>query len=774
MTNTPSPDKRISKPINECLVTERTVSQTPAHMDSACINLLNVMREGICIMRDWTVLYINAAGLRMFGATSADQMVGMPTQNFVHPDDRNTVMDRMTRVVFGRDIIEAAELRYQRLDGTSFDVETLGSPIEYSGGPAVLISFKDITESKKLDQMLRENERKYRQLIEMIPDAIAVVKRGRIAYLNSTAVRFLSCVSDVDGVGRGALEYIHPNYRAAAVRWAKAAFEGERVGMEESVIQLVDGGTLDVEILMEKIQFDGEDAALVIVRDVSACKKARHELEVSERFARSIADNVPGFLSYWSDELICTFTNKSSAQEFGITSENILGKNVQELMPFDHRDTFEKAARLALAGTDSGYHREVHVAGSVQRDIWVQFQSDWRAGNVVGVFALASDITELKVAENDSKEARILAEKANAAKSKFLATASHDLRQPVASLTLYADELMDMVQGPAIEVTEHIQSCVESLGNMLSNLLDVSKFDAGVINAVIETFPVNDMLKNVFAENVAQANEKGLDLRFVPCTCVGHTDVRQLTRVLNNVVANAIKFTSAGGVLISCRRRGGRDWLEVWDTGIGIPEDQTEAIFEEFNQLGDQARSSGSGLGLAIVARVCSLLGLKKSVRSRVGKGSVFAIELPLAKRIDVQPKMESFKEKTKLLLIEDNVALLQTMIFVLGNAGFAVYGGSSLEDAMTKLQDIVPDVVISDYRLANSVTGIDVISKIRQQHGYDVPAVLFTGDTDPSLIKSMHGSGIDILYKPVRVPVLKDAIMKALANSPQECAYAG
>jgi CheY-like chemotaxis protein len=252
-------------------------------------------------------------------------------------------------------------------------------------------------------------------------------------------------------------------------------------------------------------------------------------------------------------------------------------------------------------------------------------------------------------------------------------------------------------------------------------------------------------------------------------------------RIIGNLISNAIRYTNTGGVLIACRRREGKTWLEVWDTGVGIANDHTETIFEEFKQLGDTARNRGSGLGLSIVSKMAVLLGIQIRVRSRLGRGSVFALELPLS--IENLPQsvhnhsdaatarnvgMLEHAPKaniTRIAIIDDNPQVLNALAFSLENNGYQVVAANTGAQLIDSLGDIAPDLIISDYRLTNGQYGYGVIDAIKEKFGATLPSIIMTGDTDPVLMRSMAARGIPILYKPLQFDTLQAAMIKAISQ---------
>jgi signal transduction histidine kinase len=307
---------------------------------------------------------------------------------------------------------------------------------------------------------------------------------------------------------------------------------------------------------------------------------------------------------------------------------------VCEVVLPEDRALFMAHVQAALVHPDGRYESEFRIVRAGGQIAWlyecgtVERDADGRPAFLIG---LSQDVTERKRNDELLRQAKAEAERANQAKSRFLATASHDLRQPLAALNLYASMLKTTRAVPGQKLVTNIQVCIDRLNELLNDLLDLSKFEAGVIVPHVQDFSVTELFDSLAPVHAPDAALKGLCLRWMPSPCVVCTDLVLLRRALGNLIANAVRYTERGGVLIACRRRQGKTWIEVWDTGIGIPAGRTGEIFEEFKQLGGGACNKGSGLGLAIVARTAALLGLSINVRSRVGRGSVFAIELPLA-----------------------------------------------------------------------------------------------------------------------------------------------
>jgi CheY-like chemotaxis protein len=300
------------------------------------------------------------------------------------------------------------------------------------------------------------------------------------------------------------------------------------------------------------------------------------------------------------------------------------------------------------------------------------------------------------------------------------------------------------------------------LSETLAKLLDLSKLEAGVVTPEVAHFDVADLFDKVASAHAPEAKLKGLSLRCASPRLTARTDPVLFERVLGNLVSNAVRYTDRGSVLIGCRRRGGKTWVEVWDTGMGIPGDKTAEIFEEFKQLGNEERNreKGSGLGLAIVAKTADLLGLEIRVQSRLGKGSLFAVELPLGqKEIRVMTREESRYRPLRVAVVDDDIGVLESLVFVLEEAGHQVVAAATSAELLARLENLPPDVMVSDYRLAKGKNGFDAITAVRTAFGRPVPAVILTGDTDPELIRGMASKGVLVHHKPLTFSALQACI---------------
>lgn len=369
-------------------------------------------------------------------------------------------------------------------------------------------------------------------------------------------------------------------------------------------------------------------------------------------------------------------------------------------------------------------------------------------------------------------------ELANLAKSRFIAVASHDLRQPLHALGLFVGQLREHVPSSAgRQLVERIDSAVVNMNELFAALLDISKLDAGVLVPEVTEFPASHLLKRMDTTFAAAASAKELSLRVVPSSLWVRSDIILLERILQNLVSNAVRFATDGRVVIGCRRRGDELCIEVCDSGPGIPKDRQRDIFGEFTQLDGphQDLQRGLGLGLAIVDRLCRLLGHRIELASTPGSGSRFSIFVPLApRRADIAPPLglpqagPDLLDGKVALVIEDDATNLESLSGLLASWGCCVATAATCEEALARFaaDKQVPDIIISDYHLANGATGYEVIARLRDRFGQSVPAFLMSGDTSPEALREARASGFQLLHKPV-LPMKLRLMLNRLLRSP-------
>ncbi|HEY1393653.1 MAG TPA: ATP-binding protein [Methylibium sp.] len=377
-------------------------------------------------------------------------------------------------------------------------------------------------------------------------------------------------------------------------------------------------------------------------------------------------------------------------------------------------------------------------------------------------------LRQLRVEKQAADEARREAEVANRAKTQFFAAASHDLRQPLHALGLFAEALRQKSRGDGevSQLVNSINSSVDALEGLFSELLDITRIDTGGVEVQAENFSIRDLFARLRLAFEPTAFEKGLALDFRGEARYGHADPLLVERILRNLVSNAIRYTEDGGVLVSCRNRGDQLCLQVWDTGIGIAEKEQPRIFEEFYQVHsakplEPHHRKGLGLGLAIVKRLANLMGAPLTVRSQPGRGTVFTLLVTMGKPPRATGTVPSTKGPLGLTLthrlivvIEDEPAVREALEVLLKGWGASVVSFDTVEATRgwAELQDaslIKPDLMLVDYRLPGGSTGIDAITVLRQRFG-PVPAIMITGSTMTGHEDDAQRHDFHVLIKPV------------------------
>jgi two-component system, sensor histidine kinase len=381
-------------------------------------------------------------------------------------------------------------------------------------------------------------------------------------------------------------------------------------------------------------------------------------------------------------------------------------------------------------------------------------------------------VGQLREQSQSAEHARAEAVHANAAKSKFLAAASHDLRQPVHALGLFLEVLgqtdLNTYQRDALE---NARSANLASTEMLNILLDFSRIEAGVVHANMQSVAVQPLLHKLEIEFAPQAEAKGLVYRSRDTAAHVFSDPVLLDLVLRNLVSNAIRYTERGGVLVGCRERAGALSIEVWDTGVGIALEHQKDVFQEFHQLGNPERDSrkGLGLGLAIAKGLSGTLGHRLSLISRLGRGSKFSIQAQLSSASAAfiaasQPITALDLSQQRVLIIEDDSAVRAGMKDLLQSWGAVCDAAESIDEALALVRLRVPQIVISDYRLREQRTGAQAIAAVRAELGFEVPSLLVTGDTAPQRLRDAQATGVQLLHKPVNPADLYQAIGLVLA----------
>ena len=366
-------------------------------------------------------------------------------------------------------------------------------------------------------------------------------------------------------------------------------------------------------------------------------------------------------------------------------------------------------------------------------------------------------------------------QRASEEKNRFFGAANHDLRQPLQAIALFGAVLEKELQGrPEHSHAARLMDAVHALGTSLDTMLDVSRLDAGVIVPQTQTVPLNPLFQSLNQLFASRAEEKGLQLRLRASPLWVHTDPQLLQRLLANLIENAIKYTSQGGVLVVARARGESVWIDVCDTGVGIASFNIEHIFDEFYQVNNPGRdrTQGLGIGLAIVRRLSTLLAHPVQVQSHPGRGSRFRVKVDMVAPKAPPPILPSVNQPERralpkrVLLIDDEADIAQAMAALLGSYGIAFTAVRDEPQAVAAfdqaaMQETPFDTLICDFRLSDGANGLDIALRLRTRFAPKLPLLLVTGETSPARLQRVRDSGVPVLFKPVAA----DVLLKTLAS---------
>jgi two-component system, sensor histidine kinase len=506
---------------------------------------------------------------------------------------------------------------------------------------------------------------------------------------------------------------------------------------------------------------------------------------LSSELARSVLDAAPDAMIIIDDTGTIRFANRQVSALFGYNHHDIIGLRVEQLMPerfrsrhTEHRDGYRAALRPRAMGEGLALFGRRLDGSEFPVEISL---SPIHNGAQALIAAAIRDVSDRKRVEKELRaareiadeartvadEARDSADRANQGKSRFLATASHDLRQPLQTLALLNGILRRVVkEQSALEALSQQEQAIGAMTRLLNALLDISKLESGAIRPELTDFRVGTLFEGLQREFATIATSKNLMLQVSSCEETVHSDPALVEQILKNLLSNAIKYTRPGGtVTLRGRRDVNAVKLDVIDTGIGIAPDQIAYIYDEFYQVGVPANSSreGYGLGLSIVQRLVRLLNLRLEVTSEVGKGSVFSLLLSPGRssRIRVQPQAVPAVRTTaagraRVLLVEDDPGVRDATRMLLRVEGYQVTAVASLAEALTSTQQQgAPDLLITDYHLRDGELGTQVIAAMRQSLHSELKAVLVTGDTSTVVKHMPDDSRLRVVAKPIEAEQL-------------------
>jgi len=522
-----------------------------------------------------------------------------------------------------------------------------------------------------------------------------------------------------------------------------------------------DGTSFRAEIALIPVKTD--DGLLV-----ASTVRALDNSHSSEAYFRTLLESAPDAMIIVDREGTIAIVNGQAEAMFGYARKELVGQPIEMLLPERLRDT-HVPDRLEFLNSPTlrpmGNGGELLARRKDGSEFPVEISlSPAKTESGMFVSSVIRDVTERNAMEREILEAKREAERANKANSAFLAAASHDLRQPVQALSLLNGALRRTVRDErAIEMIDRKASSLTAMTNLLNSLLDISRLDAGAVTPELEDFPVQRLVDRLSAEFSRQAQHKGLAFESSGCDAIVRSDPNLLVEIIQNFVSNAIRYTDSGSVWLGCEICGDTCVLQVKDTGVGIDEDQREEIFREFHQANQRGgNKEGFGLGLAIVKRMADLLEHAIDVQSEPGKGSCFAVHVPLVGKVSGEAGMRRARLTGRadadtgtgglIILIEDDANVANAWSLLLEAEGFRVAVARSATEALgvTRRLDTAPDLLISDFHLVDGSTGVEAVAAVREHCDRNIPAFVVSGDRSKVVKEARLLDNCTLMSKPV------------------------
>jgi protein-histidine pros-kinase len=519
-----------------------------------------------------------------------------------------------------------------------------------------------------------------------------------------------------------------------------------------------DGSRFRAEIALTPVSTDAGLVVASTIREVNAADE-------SETYFRTMLETAPDAIIIVDERGRIAIANHQAEEMFGYSRAELLGHEVEMLLPesirtqhLQHRDRYVAKPDLRPMGPGLDLMGRRRDGSEFPVEISL---SPVKTSSGMFVSSVIRDVTKRRRMEQEIIAARQAAERAQKANTAFLAAASHDLRQPVQALSLLNGALRRTVKDErAREMIDSQEHSLTAMTNLLNSLLDISRLDAGAVTPEIEEFPIQRLIDRLSAEFGRQASHKGLEFTSEPCAASVRSDPNLLSEIIQNLVSNAIRYTDSGSVRLRCDCSGDVCRLEVVDTGIGIEQDQLEAIFKEFHQTKTPGSSTeGFGLGLAIVRRLADLLRHDIGVESEPGKGSMFYVSVPVVDEArhahGEEPAAAVAVESAgagTVILIEDDVNVANAWGMLLEAEGYRVASAKSAPEANAMIEhlDAVPALIISDFHLLDGSTGVEAVKGIREHYDVNIPAFIVSGDTSKVVKEARPVDNCTLMSKPV------------------------
>ena len=507
--------------------------------------------------------------------------------------------------------------------------------------------------------------------------------------------------------------------------------------------------------------------------DITSRKQAEEKTRLIATLVRDSNDAITiqqldGKITAW---------NRGAAKLYGRNEREALAMNIESIIPEDERSHYREMTEKLRKGiaVPSLETRRLAADGSTV-DIWLTMTPLTDAsGEVVAIATTEHDLTPIKEAQRALYDARLKTDLAE--RSMTLAIASHDLRQPLQSLSLMNSALLKIADDPEIrKILQLERATLNDMRWLLNVLMDTSKLDSGTTKIAKDDIEIAPILERLHAELTSEAKQKGLEFVVSAANATGFTDAGLLAQLIRNLVGNAIRYTDRGTVKLECESQNSHLLFSVSDTGKGIPADELESIFTEFHQVTQQESKDqsglGLGLGLAIVARIAKLLDTEIEVQSTLGTGSVFSFSIPKGaarpgKALATETQgATSANSGAKILLVDDEASVRESTEMCLSMEGFQLMPAAAPAEAYSALTDFIPDLIITDLSLGDDDDGFDVITKIRSDTGRTIPAIVVTGNTSiaPNEVALEY---CQLMHKPLKLEELLVVIDQLLASPP-------
>ena len=762
------------------------VAVTPAQISAINQRLFETSLDLILVVdRHGTFVRVSPSAQAIIGYDPLE-MVGHSAAEFIHPDDLNPTREEMRQARRGR-VMRQFGCRYVHKQGHIVPLSWTGVWSE----PAEQHFFigRDISEMRATEQRLRDSERRFRDFAEVSADWIwETDAQHRFTLVEGGAADDLP-VPPAAAVGQTRWECMNAD-PARDELWArhKADLDARRPFRQfRFSVPKPDGGQVHISVSGKPV-FDDAGTFLGYrgtSTDESSIMQARERAERAEAQLWDAIQSVSEGFAIYDDGDRLAMCNAVYRDLFSDDAAGILpGIHYADLL----RNGLAKGHYPEAEGREAEWlserlrqRREAQGDSelAVRDGRWVllgerRMSNGWLAASAVEITALKAAQHQLAEGNRhlrEARDARTQAETANQAKSRFLATASHDLRQPLHAMNLFVSALRRRVSGDeAARLVNGMSTAIDSMLGMFNAVLDVSKLEAGAVTPNFSDTALDDVLERLRASFAGPAAAKGLEFEIESCDAAVRTDPVLLESVLRNLLSNAVRYTRQGEVLLRCVVEPTVVRVEVHDTGPGIPATEHEHIFEEFHRLNTSGTTErGLGLGLAIVRRQAELLGTHIELRSELGVGSVFSLIVPrAAAAADIAPPAIEASPLVgrRLLLVEDDPLVRTALVGVVADWGAIPLAAGNAEEALALVtaSTTPPDLAIVDRDLGGAMSGPALLDLLRDRMHLAIPAMIVTGATDPATLAALRQSGYHWITKPVDADVLQGAAIELLA----------